>query len=72
LTLLENYLRQKAGTAMYTGGFITHWLNSLLYYDAPAWAFTLGYTLFGALVAAAWYWVRPYGPKRSPHLSDRK
>ena len=65
LTLLEMHLREKAGAAVYTDSFIAHWLDALLYYDAPAWAFTLAYTLFGLLVAAAWYWVRPSALKRS-------
>ena len=65
LTLIEMHLREKAGAAVYTGSFVAHWLDALLYYDAPAWAFTLAYTLFGVLVAASWYWVRPSALKRS-------
>ena len=72
LTLLEMSLREKAGAAVYGGSFIAHWLDTLLYYQAPAWVFALGYTLFGALVAAAWYWVRPFALKRSPNLPSKK
>jgi hypothetical protein len=59
LTSWEMALRAKAGEATYSGSFIAHWLESMLYLQAPEWAFTVAYTLFGALVAASWYWVRP-------------
>lgn len=50
LTLLENNLRGLAGSARYDMSFIAHWLGRLLFYTAPAWAFTLLYSLFGLLV----------------------
>lgn len=59
LTIWEMSLRTKGGEAVYTGSFIAHWLQTLLYYRAPEWVFILLYTLFGALVIASWYWVRP-------------
>ncbi len=59
MTIWEMQLRAKAGDAVYAGSFIAHWLQQLLYYRAPEWVFMLVYTLFGALVAASWYWVRP-------------
>lgn len=59
LTTWEMALREKAGDAVYHGAFVAHWLETLLYYQAPAWVFALVYTLFGAFVAAAWYWVPP-------------
>jgi len=59
LTTWETALREKAGEAVYSGAFIAHWLESILYYRAPEWVFIVCYTLFGSLVAAAWYWVRP-------------
>jgi hypothetical protein len=59
LTTWESALREKAGEAVYSGAFIAHWLESILYYRAPDWIFMVCYTLFGSLVAAAWYWVRP-------------
>jgi hypothetical protein len=59
LTTWEMSLRAKAGDTAYAGSFIGHWLQTLLYYRAPEWVFMLLYTLFGALVIASWYWVRP-------------
>jgi hypothetical protein len=56
LTTLEAWLRMRAGVPMYGGsGFIEHWLQRLLYYDAPPWVFTLGYTAFALLVGWAWW-----------------
>lgn len=59
LTTLEMWLRSRAGDAVYQGSFIQHWLQTLLYYDAPAWVFVLCYSLFGLLVAVSWFAVRP-------------
>ena len=61
LTTIEMELRSRGGGATYTGSFIAHWLESILYYRAPAWVFAVCYTLFGAIVIASWYWVRPRG-----------
>ena len=60
LTIWEMALREKAGDVTYSGAFIAHWLDSLLYYQAPPWAFALAYTAFGALVVVSWVWVRPH------------
>lgn len=59
LTTLEMWLRAKARATTYSGGFIEHWLQKLLYYDAPTWAFAVGYTLFGLLVVATWWYFPP-------------
>ena len=59
LTTWEMALRERAGDAIYSGAFIGHWLESILYYRAPEWIFTVSYTLFGVLVAASWFWVPP-------------
>ena len=64
LTTLEMWLRAKAGGSAYSGGFVEYWLERLLYYDAPAWVFTLGYTLFGLLVAATWWYFPPASRRR--------
>ena len=71
LTTLENWLRGKGGKVVYDGTFISHWMQTLLYYDAPNWVFAIIYTGFGALVLASWYFVRPYSfaEKRGSHAT---
>ena len=59
LTKWEMAFRAKAGDAVYAGSFVSHWIETILYYRAPAWVFTVCYTLFAALVVASWFWVRP-------------
>lgn len=61
LTKLEMYLRGKAGDTTYAGSFVAHWLESILYYQAPAWVFAACYTAFAAIVVLSWVWVRPHG-----------
>lgn len=63
LTTLENWLRTHARAAVYDASFIEYWLERMLYYDAPAWVFTAGYSLFGLAVAAAWWY---FPPRRNP------
>jgi len=62
LTTLEMWLRLQAGGRTYGGSFIGHWLQRLLYYDAPQWVFIAAYSAFGAAVLAAW-WLFP--PRRT-------
>ncbi len=62
LTSIEMWLRVQARADTYQGSFIEHWLQRLLYYEAPAWVFTLGYTVFALLVVATWW---RYPPRRS-------
>jgi uncharacterized protein DUF2784 len=64
LTTWEMWLRARAGASTYSGSFIEHWLQRLLYYDAPAWVFTLGYSLFGLLVLATWWYFPPRSSRR--------
>lgn len=59
LTDWEKAFRIKAGDSVYSGSFISHWLDTLLFYQAPEWVFTACYTAFGLLVAFSWFWVRP-------------
>ena len=66
LTTWEMALRRQAGDAVYAGTFVSHWLESILYYRAPAWVFAVCYTAFGALVLASWFWVRPDPFRRTP------
>jgi polyferredoxin len=61
LTTIEMWLRAQARASTYAGSFIEHWLQSMLYYEAPSWVFTLGYSLFGLIVAVVWW---HFPPKR--------
>lgn len=56
LTVLEDALR---GRALGATGFIERWVGALLYYDWPAWVFTVLYVCFAALVAGTWIAVPP-------------
>jgi hypothetical protein len=59
LTSVEMALRSKAGGTTYSGTFISHWLETILYYQAPPWVFALCYTIFGILVIVSWVMIRP-------------
>ena len=59
LTTLEIWLRSKVGGTVYSVSFIEHWLQRLIFYDAPSWAFVLGYSLFGLLVLVIWWYFSP-------------
>lgn len=58
-TTWEMMFRQKAGDTVYSGAFLSHWLEAVLYYRAPGWVFIVVYTVFGVLVVASWFWVPP-------------
>lgn len=62
LTTLESWLREQAGLPSYSESFIEHWVQGLLFYQAPFWIFALVYTVFGALVLLSW-WLYP--PRRT-------
>lgn len=55
LTTLEMWLRSQGAGPTYSGGFIEHWLQRLLYHEAPAWVFTAAYSAFALAVAATWW-----------------
>lgn len=59
LTVWESRLREAAGGVGYPGSFIRYWVQKLIYYDFPAWVFTLAYTVFGALVLLVWFLAPP-------------
>ncbi|TLF47891.1 DUF2784 domain-containing protein [Halomonas urmiana] len=71
LTAWEMALREKTGDVVYTGSFIAYWLHELLYYQAPAWVFTVVYTLFAGLVILSWIWVRPRSFRRKGRRDAR-
>ena len=69
LTTLEIWLRAKVHATTYRGSFIGHWVQQLLYYDAPSWVFVLGYSLFGLLVVATWLIFPPITKHRSNKIA---
>jgi len=62
LTVWEDSLRGEHPRA----GFIERWVHQVMFYQAPAWVFTLSYLAFAALVIVTWIAVPPirHGP---PH-----
>ena len=64
LTTLEMWLREHSDHAIYSGSFIEHWLQRLLYWDFPAWVFIGLYSLFALLVVFTWYVVPPMNTKK--------
>ena len=67
LTELESWLRVRGGQDGYSRSFIEHWVQRVLYYEAPFWVFSVSYTMFGILVLAAWWYFppRPSGTRRT-------
>lgn len=59
LTTLESWLRVRAGSAAYSRSFIEHWIQRLLFYEAPFWVFVSAYTLFALLVLGCWWYFPP-------------
>lgn len=59
LTALEAWLRNLAGSPSYSQSFIEHWVQHLLFYDAPSWVFGGAYTVFGFLVLVVWWYYPP-------------
>lgn len=59
LTRLESWLRLQTGTASHGESFIEHWVQRVLFYQAPSWVFAAAYTLFGLLVVMAWWYFPP-------------
>lgn len=67
LTVLESWLRVRGGGSGYDRGFIEQWVHAVLFFDAPAWVFTLAYTLFGLAVLWAW-WRHPPSRRGDPSI----
>ena len=62
LTVLEDWLRNGSPEPQ---GFIQRWVSRLLYYDLPAWVFTLAYVVFALMVLLTWRLVPPDRARRS-------
>jgi Protein of Unknown function (DUF2784) len=58
LTIWENMLRVKGGESGYSRDFVGYWLDSLIFYQAPPWVFTIAYLTFGAVVILT-FWLVP-------------
>jgi len=56
LTIWENALRVRGGESGYSRDFVGYWLDWLIFYNAPPWAFTAVYLALGALlILALWF-----------------
>lgn len=64
LTTLESWLRGRAGVPTHDQSFVEHWVQRLIYLEAPLWVFTAAYTVFALLVVLAW-WRFPPRRRRS-------
>jgi len=67
LTIWENMLRAKGGQSGYSRDFVGYWLDSMIFYQAPPWVFTILYLTFGAVVIVT-FWLVPmqwHGANRS-------
>jgi polyferredoxin len=64
LTVWEQQLRRKGGQETYQGDFIANWAHDLLFFEAEPWVFTVCYTLFGGLVLATLFLVKPHWRRR--------
>jgi hypothetical protein len=71
LTTLESWLRVRGGMAPYSKSFVEHWVQAVLFYEAPTWIFVLAYTAFWALVLLAW-WRFPPRVRHIPKAPRRR
>lgn len=55
LTTFESWLRVQAGAESYNQSFITYWLQRFIYFEAPFWAFSAAYSIFGLVVLLVWW-----------------
>ena len=63
LTILESHLRRLGGQEPHPGAFIGYWAHRLIFFHAPAWAFTVVYVSFGLLVLAVIVLAPPRMPR---------
>jgi hypothetical protein len=62
LTTLEGQLRAMSGEASHSRDFVGYWVDRLIYYDFPPWAFMVAYAGFGILVAIVFILAPPRWP----------
>ncbi len=65
LTVIEQFLRRKAGRGEYNDAFIAHYVNKLVYLDAPQWSLVLAaaIVLVGNLGIYFYWWRRAGRPR---------
>jgi uncharacterized protein DUF2784 len=63
LTTLEGQLRAMSGEASHSRDFVCYWVDRLIYYDFPPWAFVVAYAVFGILVAIGFILAPPRWPR---------
>jgi hypothetical protein len=68
LTVWEEWLRVRAGQPVTGETFVGRLLHSILFYDAPPWAFTAGYAVTGAVVLVTLF----LSPPRRPFTAGRQ
>ncbi len=68
LTRLENALRVAAHGAPYATSFVGHWLQQLIFYEAPPAVFTAVYTAFFVLVLVSFF---AYPPRAGKSRADQ-
>ena len=74
LTIWENQMREAAGGDVYPSTFVGYYLQKVIYYDLPLWAFAIGYTFLAVIIVITWIvwpprWPRfRSGKKRWPFL----
>jgi len=64
LTEWESSLRRAAGQTVSEGTFVGRLVHSIIFVDAPPWAFAVVYCLFGLAVLFTMLWLPPRWPAR--------
>lgn len=64
LTSWERLLRRRAGQSVESISFFGRIVRAVFYVDAPEWALTVGYVVFGSAVVAAFFLVPPRPRRR--------
>lgn len=62
LTTLEKHLRTLANVDVYPGSFIGHWIDRILFCEAPPWVFVTAYTAVAALTVLLTILIPPERP----------
>lgn len=64
LTELEQFLRQRAGQTGYAESFTQHWLQPVIFFDAPWWTFAALHSLAAFVVLGSWLLLPPTWPRQ--------